>query len=511
MGALVQSIGGRKAFGAATAGLAVVTVILAALPSMASGASSETPVVSAYAIPGGAGGSILSIAPAAGGAADEWLIDSPPSSNPMLLTESVSGGTPTAVSGANIGGATFGGTFGNGAGTLVNDGSVDYAINSTPQLYSINSAGLGTATNIDISATGTDMVIGPDGALYTTSDGSGQVGRCAVTSTPVTCSAFTISPPIPQGAGGPDAITSADGRLWFTTQDDVLGSVNTSGSSVGGPYEENPSDPSGTGEVDWAPGTLTTLGGDLWDAGNPSDTGTFDEIYKINPAEPSAAATVYGAAAGIPAGANITSLTAGPDGNLWFADSASDKVGMLDVSTGAVTEYSLPTGYSVAGQIAPGPANSGTVWFSATRDDAPAIGEVSGLTTSKVVTPPPTSKIGTLKIGGKAPVSSKGVAAVALLCSGASGATCSGKLALTATEKLKHKKKKTVKLGSASYNVTAGKRKTLSIKLSGAGKAALKAAEDKLKATARATASDGKTSIATVMLTETKPKKKHKK
>jgi virginiamycin B lyase len=64
-------------------------------------------------------------------------------------------------------------------------------------------------------------------------------------------------------------------------------------------------------------------------------------------------------------------ITLGPDGNLWFAESAPgvNKVGRINVG-GSVTEFPLPTGYTQPGEIATG--SDGGLWFT----ESNAIGRI---------------------------------------------------------------------------------------------------------------------------------------
>jgi streptogramin lyase len=58
-------------------------------------------------------------------------------------------------------------------------------------------------------------------------------------------------------------------------------------------------------------------------------------------------------------------ITTGPDGNLWFTETAADKIGMINVTTGALTQFGTSAGMSVgAGPfgIAAGP--DGNIWFT---------------------------------------------------------------------------------------------------------------------------------------------------
>src|SRR5271157_33010 len=71
-------------------------------------------------------------------------------------------------------------------------------------------------------------------------------------------------------------------------------------------------------------------------------------------------------------------ITAGPDGNLWYTDNLSNKIGKISPSTGNVTQYIIPTDSAYPIGIAPGP--DGNLWF--TEDLANKIGKISPATGS---------------------------------------------------------------------------------------------------------------------------------
>ena len=76
-----------------------------------------------------------------------------------------------------------------------------------------------------------------------------------------------------------------------------------------------------------------------------------------------------------PLGSGATAITAGPDGNVWFADPGAGQVGVI-TPTGQVTEFPTP-GIS-AGSITAGP--DGNLWFlndSLTQSGSPAIGRIT--------------------------------------------------------------------------------------------------------------------------------------
>jgi fibronectin-binding autotransporter adhesin len=129
--------------------------------------------------------------------------------------------------------------------------------------------------------------------------------------------------------------------------------------------------------------------------------------------------------------------------------------------------------------------------------------------------------LGTVTIGSGAKVTSHGLASVRLTCSGAKGATCTGRLKLTVrvrtqvTRRIKGHRRRvkvftTVQIGSAAYRLPAGKSETLGVKLSAPGVRLLDAARNrKLAAKATATASTGG-SIATKTVTLTGPPRRKK-
>jgi streptogramin lyase len=59
---------------------------------------------------------------------------------------------------------------------------------------------------------------------------------------------------------------------------------------------------------------------------------------------------------------NGNDITAGPDGNLWFADYGASKIGMFNPTTHAVTEFTTPTANAGPRGITAGP--DGNLWFT---------------------------------------------------------------------------------------------------------------------------------------------------
>jgi streptogramin lyase len=64
----------------------------------------------------------------------------------------------------------------------------------------------------------------------------------------------------------------------------------------------------------------------------------------------------------LPSGSGPIGIAAGPDGNLWFSEERTNKVGKI-TTAGTVTEYSLPAESDPYG-IAAGPAKENDLWFT---------------------------------------------------------------------------------------------------------------------------------------------------
>src|SRR6516165_2478192 len=56
------------------------------------------------------------------------------------------------------------------------------------------------------------------------------------------------------------------------------------------------------------------------------------------------------------------SISSGPDGNLWFTESWGNKVGVINPTSHAITEFALPTANASPVGIAAGP--DGNLWFT---------------------------------------------------------------------------------------------------------------------------------------------------
>jgi virginiamycin B lyase len=84
-------------------------------------------------------------------------------------------------------------------------------------------------------------------------------------------------------------------------------------------------------------------------------------------------------------GSEPTSITSGPDGNLWFTEQAGNQIGRITTS-GTVTEFPIPTANSQPVGITSGP--DGNLWFTEQAGN-----QIGRITTSGAITQYPTSPV----------------------------------------------------------------------------------------------------------------------
>ncbi len=162
----------------------------------------------------------------------------------------------------------------------------------------------------------------------------------------------------------------ADGNLWFVDSgQDKVGRITQSGaitefdlpSDVGGPY-----------------GIGAGPDGNIWLTTSALGQGRPDWILKVR-----ADGTVTAFQAGNGTGQSGTGpehITAGPDGNLWFTEFWTNRIGRMTPS-GALTEFPIPTPDSAPRGIVSGPDHA--LWFVESGFNRTAIARI---TTSGVVT-----------------------------------------------------------------------------------------------------------------------------
>jgi CSLREA domain-containing protein len=162
----------------------------------------------------------------------------------------------------------------------------------------------------------------------------------------------------------------------------------------------------------------------------------------------------------------------------------------------------------------PGLAPGTTVHYRvvAGSADGTGVGDDRTFTTLPVPPVPRPAFAGVSFLTKTAKLTSKGEAPVALRCPANTPARCTGTLKLTAKVKAKRRKSRTVTLGSAKFALLAGKRGTVKVKLSKAGRALVKGKG--LKTTGTAAAKDGlgraKTTSGKLTLKPAAKKKKRK-
>ena len=316
------------AVAAAAAGLA--------LPAVASAqvTVSGYPVSSSLAPAPSGGTSVVepAIAAAPDGSNSEWFVVS--GTKQTLLSISPTGQQAPVASG-----------LASDAGTPVNYASVDadgydWILDNDQGpgnvLYAVGAAdspspGLNPVARF--GDYGQDMTLGPDGALYV-SDNDGII-RCKITAAPsASCSSAAIPPPFYTGAGA-FAIGAGGNAVWFTDGAGELGAYQSG--QFSGPYPS-----SGVSDASTDTGTIVTAAnGFVYMAGGASTNGggNNNKIYEFSPGDPE---SVGVAASGL---GNVVAMTVGPDGNVWFLDDGGNgSVDELNVSTGAVTRYALPSG-----------------------------------------------------------------------------------------------------------------------------------------------------------------------
>lgn len=357
-----------------------------ALPASAAGGIT----VQAVAVPGGGTGQNAVIA---GGNGAEWFAVK--AGGAMTLEQATVGGTLGSGS-VSPSSATGLGADGGPIEAMASADGLTWVLSNTGNLYAIDSAGA-TATKFSGGgADSRDMTVGPDGNLWSTDNG-GHIDKWAISATPAAAETSYLGP------DGPVAITSAGGFLvWSDGLYDAPWYTLPSNGAEFGPYS--------FGLMSSFAHSMTTIGSSIWSAAPITSP---NEINQLSASPPYSKVKSYTAAAG----ATITSVTEGADGDLWFteagaanADGGVGEIGQLDPSTGAITQYALPAGFAMptpagaslppapAYAIAPGPAGSNTIWFTAQTSDASpqaAIGEIEGLTPAGTGSTGPTGTAGT--------------------------------------------------------------------------------------------------------------------
>ena len=210
----------------------------------------------------------------------------------------------------------------------------------------------------------TDITAGPDGALWFTGI-PGEIGRIT-TAGAVTEFAVPLVPP-PAGSPAGTASTPAtlvgitagpDGALWFGGVPGEVGRITTAGvvNEFAVPAVPPPAgSPAETANTVVTPSSITVgPDGALWFIGAPGAVGRITTTGVVSefavPLVPPASGSPAGTASTL---ASLTSITAGPDGALWFM-SDSGTVGRI-TTAGIVSELTVPVSPSSGGTSLPQP------------------------------------------------------------------------------------------------------------------------------------------------------------
>jgi virginiamycin B lyase len=210
-----------------------------------------------------------------------------------------------------------------------------------------------------------DIVTGPDHALWFTENGDDEIGRID----PATGAIAEFVLPTPQAepfglAAGPD------GGLWFTEfQADKVGRIDPITRAI----VEFPVPSASAEPVAIAAGA----DGALWFSEQLAD-----KIGRIDPTTHAIAEFPVPTSGCLPEG-----ITAGPDGALWFTEENGNKIGRIDPTTHVVNEFPIPTALSQPLRITTGP--DGNLWFA--EWSAGKIGQIDPTTHAIAEFPLPTS------------------------------------------------------------------------------------------------------------------------
>jgi streptogramin lyase len=155
-------------------------------------------------------------------------------------------------------------------------------------------------------------------------------------------------------------VTGPDGKLWFTEKEaEKIGTVNTNGTGVTEYLLPG-------GELD--PESITVgSDGNMWFYGGNSYLGKITPAGRLDDYL-------------LPVKHSASSLAAGPDGDLWIADTEANTIEKINTEGTGRVEYPLPSESQPTG-IATGPEGENALWF--TEHGSSKIGKI---TTSGVVT-----------------------------------------------------------------------------------------------------------------------------
>ena len=192
-------------------------------------------------------------------------------------------------------------------------------------------------TSFDVPTLDADphgVVVGPDGAVWFTERVAGKIGR-------LQGGTFTEFD-LPDPGSQPTGITvGGDGALWFT----LPGSNQIGRLTIDGTFESHDIAAAASAPT----GIATAPDGTVWF--------TLRGTHRIGWID---AAGMHEVTPG--GSVQPTGIAAGPDGGMWYTEQRSNRVGRVDLTTLAVTRFSLPA--ASAGPTAIARGGDGAMWFT---------------------------------------------------------------------------------------------------------------------------------------------------
>lgn len=198
------------------------------------------------------------------------------------------------------------------------------------------------------------IVAGSDGNLWFTESGTSAIGRISPSGI---ISEFPTPTPnsIPAGPVPVDLVAGPDGNLWFTENGaNQIGRITPSGAITEFAIPTSNHGPSAI---------IVGPDGNLWFDFFSSYINT-NQIGRITPSGTVSVFTLTAVTG------SVDAIAAGPDGNLWFLDIDTNQIGRITPS-GTITEFALPTANILGFNIIAGP--DGNLWFL----DGPQIGRIT--------------------------------------------------------------------------------------------------------------------------------------
>jgi virginiamycin B lyase len=191
---------------------------------------------------------------------------------------------------------------------------------------------------------------GPDGNLWFTERSADQIGMINPTTHAIREFALPAGFTYPTGiAVGPD------GNVWFTASTShAVGKINPTTDVITIYSYTNIATQLG---LTWSLAITEGSNGNLWFTTNPS-AGNHPYIGEINPSTGAVSSVAEPCDA---AGLSPEAIISGPDGNLWMT-SGVNVIGMINPTTGASSQFTIPTTNASSYAVAAGP--DGNLWFT---------------------------------------------------------------------------------------------------------------------------------------------------